>query len=428
MIFANLFGMFTMGIVDRYSQIVAPKNNGSPSIARSSIDQVIKSAQQQYHNALSVNARPCLYFSRKLSGRLCSCSHAMAVNPNGTTGIPSAPGAQSIAPDKFGSPEFIDTMMQGTSFSVNRYGNRPANALPLSTDQSMWDPTLDRKSTTEIDEFSSTVIAESLDDFIEQPAGNNLLNESTKSCSVCMNTGFIGGYDPVNMLRIIYAIQVEWGGVTLDTSRRPAVFQVLFTPALNIIIPKAARNLITLKVWNNRDLVPGVGFYINSCLFTKVWQAQRGSEVRLQLDFSKAPVQEFTHLEVMWDIGMPPVYIEWSNIEYSENLEVEDQISDVNLIIAPTIPVVALYDIIIEDVFNRSWRITNVNTHFDREKHVGGWNVSARLLQKYEIYSILPHMQLRTYWWANQGAQPMPQPVGTMAINPYNANRQGLYR
>ncbi len=417
-----------MGYVDRFSRNVPPRNNGSPNIARSSIDQVISSAQQQSINALSVNSRPVLYFARKLSGTLCSCGHVAASNPDGTTGLPTTPGNHQAAPDGFGTPEFIGSVLQGTSFTVDRYGVQPANANQQAKQDGMpWTPLLDRTSTSNQDPLSQTTVDESAEDFLE--SASPLLNEAPKSCGVCMNTGYVGGYDPINMLRVSYSTQAPWtSGVGLDESTRPYSFEVLGVPTLEVLVPKAARNLIALRVWNNRELVPGVGIMVAGVPFTSAWRSAVGGTLLVALDFSKCVEKRFTHLEVMYDIGMPPVLVEWSNLEYSENFEVIDQISDVTLSVAPTVPAVALYDIIVEDTFNRSWKVSNVNTKFDREKHVGGWNISARLIQKFEIYNLLPHMKLRTYHWANQGAQPMPQAPGVAPVNPYAAPQATPFR
>ncbi len=414
-----------MPILDRFSRQIPPRNNGSPNIARSAIDQIQRSAAQQYENALSVNARPVLYFAKKLSGIRCTCAYGVHQSALAAA-VPDGPVVSAL-PDGFGSQDFIESAVSGTAFSINRYGARP-NDPNFTPPPQAATALASQQSTTDLsDPLRANVDAGETDDFFAAPTGDNLFNEAPKACGVCMNTGFVGGYDPYNMQRHVYDTQADWSNVVPEQTERPNAFSQAGSPSVVVLIPRGARNLLTLRIWNNRNVVKGATLLYGTTLFTQSWQSLRGQRVSLTLSFNDR-MQLFTHVELMWDIGMPPIMVEWAKLEYAENLDVIDQINDVQVIVSPRVPTVALYDIIVEDVFNRSWKITDVNTNFDREKHVGGWGASVRVLQRYEIYNLLPHMQLRTYNWANQTITPLQNVPGIAPVEPFSAGQQTPFR
>ncbi len=415
-----------MPVVDRFMHNRPPRNEGSPNIARSAIDQTLVAATKQYENALSVNARPVLYYARKLSGIRCTCAYGR--RQSSSTGVMNNPGAVSAAePDGFGTQEFIDSVTQGTAFSINRYGTKPNDPNYQPPPQPATIGAIQRTATQLDDPATTEVDAEDSEDFFETPASENLFNEAPKSCGVCMNTGFVGGYDPRNMLRQVYDAQSAWEGVVGDETSRPFSFELAGTPSIVIKPPRSARNLIALRIWNNREQLTGCDITVNGTPFAKAWRTNLGLDMLVKFKF-KDPETRFTHLEVMWDIAMPPIFVEWGKLEFTENLDVVDQINDVQVMIAPSVPSVALYDIIVEDVFNRSWKVTDVNTAFDREKHVNGWGASLRVLQRYEIYNMLPHMKLRTYHWANQTVPTYRTVPGIAPVEPYSAGGQTPFR
>lgn len=414
-----------MPIVDRFSRNVPPRNNGSANIATSAITQIQRAATQQYENALSVNARPVLYFAKKLSGIRCTCAYGVHQSQLAAP-VPNEP-VHNLPADGFGSEDFVRSAIAGTSFSINRYGDRP-NDLQYAPPPQPATAAAIQKPATQMDEPSTSIVLPAdTEDFFETPTGDNVFNEAPKSCGVCMNTGFVGGYDPFNMQRHVYDTQAPWENVVLEQDVRPYAFSQAGNPTTEVLVPRGARNVLALRVWNNREILSGLTLTVNGTPFLRAWRDFPGSRIPVTLTFADSTA-EFTHLEVMWDIGMPPLLVEWSKLEYSENLDVLDQINDVQLIVSPRIPSVALYDIIVEDVFNRSWKITDVNTNFDREKHVGGWNTSARVLQKYEIYNLLPHIKLRTYNWANQTLPPLQNVPNIAPVEPYSAGQQTPFR
>lgn len=422
-----------MGIIDRFSRTVAPRNNGSPNIARSAIDNVLVAAKQQYDNALSVNARPVVYYMKKIAGLRCTCSHTSTLNPDGLThGLLSMPGTVTqVASDGFGSQDFIDGVLEGTSFKINRYGTRPNSLDNIVPQQGPANGILDRKSTDIGDPFSHDIVDQDIEDFIEPSAGENALSSASPTgCAVCMNTGFVGGYDPFNYKRDIFDAQYEgWLGVSVDKGTRPATLIPINQVSINIQVPRGVVQLVTVKLWNNKELVSNVAVTTtnNQSLATTVIQAA-GGDFPLFFDFTNASSQTFTHLEVMYDIGNNPLLVEWSKIVYDENLDVIDQIADVNLIISSSLPQANLYDIIYETTFNRLWKISSGNTNFDREKHVNGWNVNARLIQPYELFSLLPRLDTRRTRWGNRVIQPLQQQPGVAPIDVITAGNTTPYR
>jgi hypothetical protein len=65
------------------------------------------------------------------------------------------------------------------------------------------------------------------------------------------------------------------------------------------------------------------------------------------------------------------------------------------------------------------------NKYFDpdRERQINGWEVTARLLQSYELPVLLPRRQSRVWYWGNRvPIQPRNVP-GENVLNPYPAAR-----
>jgi hypothetical protein len=132
-------------------------------------------------------------------------------------------------------------------------------------------------------------------------------------------------------------------------------------------------------------------------------------------------VEGFTHLEVQFEMGVAPIYADWSRLSYNENLQLAENLDNPSLVISPSLPHVALYDLITESVYRRMWKITTANPAFDRERQINGWEVTARLLQTYELPWLLPR-RLDRVWYTGNRPQQQPRDIpGESRLNPYPA-------
>jgi hypothetical protein len=178
------------------------------------------------------------------------------------------------------------------------------------------------------------------------------------------------------------------------------------------------------RVWDNRNQVQQVRVWIDgqqlqdldaSTLFT-------GQIREVTLEFGPE-VTGFTHIEVQFEMALQPIYAEWSRLMYNENLQLVENLDSPSLVLSPSLPHVAMYDLVTESVYRKIWKINSANPAFDRERQVNGWEVTARLLQTYELPWLLPRRLDRVWYTANQARQQPRDVPGEPRLNPYPAPR-----
>lgn len=428
-----------MPIVDRNNNRPRPRNDGSTNIARSSIDQITPIAMQQQMNALAVDGIPCLYFIKKLSGVPCTCTGMnVTPNPDGTVGMPTTPGSHTVNPAGFGSQEFIASMTEGTAYTINRYGSRPrhldannidnrdrAHPYSPSNDGVLRADGLDDPFARQVDPLdieSDTVDAADLG--FDDPVSENVnAAASTTQCAVCMNTGYVGGYDVKNALRVVFDTQAEWRGAVLDASQKPNVFNVSGYAELRMTIPRGARSVHVLRVWNNKEQLAGV----NPMLFVNgnwvpfavgMRSITKGLPTTVRVLFPEG-IEQFTHIEFLFDLGMDPVLIGWNRMNYNEDLTRIDMLDDVSVVIPPNVPITSLYDIITEPVYRRAWKVTTTSNAMDRYKKVNGSEATLRVLQPYELQNLLPNLHVSLYYRGDQMVNLRRPQRGEQRAEPY---------
>lgn len=428
-----------MGLVDRINRRPQPRNDGSVRIARSALDQITPMAVQQHMNAIAVDGIPCLYFIRKSSGVPCTCTGLQPqTNPDGTNAnvMPTTPGSHTVQPQGFGSDEYMASVLEGTSYRINRYGSRPRH-VDANGDDNKWraDPR-GRFSNDGViraadlaDPYARQVDTVDTDDLFDVGASQNVSASTEQtSCAVCLGTGFVGGYDPVNGNRVVYDAQADWRGTTVNGAAKPNELVAGNQARLSLTIPMGARHLIALKVWNNKDQVSGVTInYAAGDSFKQLTPdlagVTKGVPVQLQLLFSGSS-QTFTHLEVMYDMGLEPVLLGWNRMSFSEDFNKIDQLDDVSVVLPPNIPITSLYDIVTEPVYKRAWKVTNTSNGMDRNLKVNGSEAQVRVLQPFELANLLPVLTGAQYYRYEQIVQRRrPTPGEGRMPSPYSVEQ-----
>jgi hypothetical protein len=356
--------------------------------------------------------------------------------------MPTTPGSHTVNPDGFGSDEFMASMLTGTQFRINRYGSRPKQVDANNIDnRSRAEPDPARTSNNGVlradnleDPFARQVDDVDTDDLFDVDVGANVnAAASVTQCAVCLGTGFVGGYDPVNAARVVYDTQADWNGVMLDGSARPNAFNVGGAAMLRMTVPRGARQLLALKVWNNKEQVGGVEIQVQLngewvSFAQRLRQVATGAPVILRLNFAIGSTDQFTHLEVMYDLGMEPVLIGWNRMSYSEDFNKIDQLDDVSVIIPPNVPFTSLYDVITEPVWKRTWKVSSTSNAPDRNLKVNGSESTVRVLQPMELVNLLPKLQTSQYWRGQQIVQTRRPDAGEQRANPYQLDQTGPKR
>jgi hypothetical protein len=431
-----------MTIVFRTHRQMQPRNSGSVNIARSAVDQTLPRAIRQYEAALAVNGFPIVFWRRKTAGLRCTCCGGADANG----GIPPTidvleSGITILDPQGAGTQNFLDSMLQGSVFSIDRYGSRkhavdfnggdnyqrtvPNSPLVNSKE-------IHNKSSDLDDSFAEQIEPEDAEDLFSLGTEHNMATATaTMGCAVCLGTGWVGGYDPSNALRTVYDVQASWtGDILLDTTVQPRRWLLHDggQARVPVLWPAGAVGVEALRVWNNKDLIHDVQLHVVTAQGTlavdgnTVGELCTGEVRELILDFG-AGVAAFTHLELQFEMGVVPVYAEWSRLAYNENLQLPENLDNPSITLSPSLPHVALYDLIGEEVYRKLWKINSSNPAFDRERQINGWEVTARLLQTYELPSLLPRRQSRVWYWGNRVPQQPRDANGEGVFNPYDANR-----
>lgn len=237
-----------------------------------------------------------------------------------------------------------------------------------------------------------------LDDLLGDAGGSSYTDiQGQSGCGVCLGTGFVGGYNLVNGLRLVYDTQHAWGsnGFLLKTDRAPSYFEAGTSAVAQtfILIPLGAASLRALRLWNNKEVQTG---YTLEIQVDDAWVTADARAVMSQADGQlhalrlRAPQGfQFTHLEVVFELKLAPLYVEWNRLTQSENPRLPENTESISVVISPTVPQVNIYDILIDSTYHRVWKITSVTNFRDRRLRVHGWEVQLRLVQEFEYPQLL---------------------------------------
>lgn len=430
-----------MPFVIRQRKPFIPKNNGSVNIARSAFDQLLPIANQSYQNALAVNGIPILYYRKRKSGLLCSCQGAGVTNTAPTPVPGNLPAGISVLnPAGHGTDEYMQSMLQGTVFSIDRYGSRNSNVNANGDDNPQrsvpHSPLIQSKDIRNHADNLDDPFAEIIDagdaadlfanDFGGASAGLTAAS-ATAGCAVCLGTGFVGGYDPANSFRSVMDARAEWSGVTIDATTTPNSLKVIGNSvSLKALIPAGAVGLDACRLFNGKEPVAA----------TMLVDGKEMNETNVD-EFADGLVHTFTfalpagtttitHFELQFEMALEPVYADWSKLSFNENLQFPENMDTPTVYLSPTLPSVNMYDIIAEAVYRRLWKITAHTPEFDRDRQVHSYEAQCRVLQQYEIASLLPIRRNRVWYEAVRipGAGFRHRP-DEPEMNPYKRNRGG---
>jgi hypothetical protein len=352
------------------------------------------------------------------------------------------PGVTVLDAEGAGTQNFINSMLQGSVFAIARYGSRqrmvdanggdnPQRSVPHSPLVQSLD--IHNKSTDMDDPFAEQLEPNSPEDLFSNGIENNLAQATaTTGCAVCLGTGWVGGYDPVNALRVVYDTQANWSGdIQLDRTQLPNRWTLNAgtnrVASVSILWPAGAVGIEALRIWDNRNQIK------QAVVWIKAGETQRlqdldvmslftGQQREMLLEFGPE-VTGFTHLEVQFEMAVQPVYADWSRLMYNENLQLVENLDSPSLVLSPSLPHVAMYDLVTESIYRKIWKINSSNPALDRERQINGWEVTARLLQTYELPWLLPRRLDRVWYTSNRVMQQPRDVSGEPRLNPYPAPR-----
>lgn len=397
-------------LVSRRHSRPKPANRSAVPTARSAVDALARAQQEKTINALAVEGYPCQYYARKRLGTTCTCSQTLG--PGTVPVLPTTPGVHVLDAEGNASPNHIRAMLQGSRISIDRYGTRMAGQG--APDDFLEPRRLPGAGTDSLDQHNKTT--DGGDDFAEilEPdddldalldvdgtrGGNTMLQiQGSSGCGVCLGTSFVGGYNFANGHRVVYDTQHPWAvnGFVLDESQAPHVWRQINSPAqaqLFVMLPRGLRSVRAARLWNNKQVVTG---YDLEVMIENSWvpvtarsllDAADGQLHAIRITCLQADMV-FTHLELSFDLNLSPLYVEWNRMTETDNPRLPENIEPVSIVISPSMPVVRMRDVLIEDTYKRVWMLTSVTNLKDRQSRPHGWEGQARLVQSFEFPQLL---------------------------------------
>lgn len=370
------------------------RNTRVVPIAQSRLDQVADLAQEQYVNALSVNGYDALVYSRLTNGRRCTCSHVLELK------------AGQILDEKGNATEsHIQSLLTGADFSIEDYATM-RNPNPNATVQGIRviqpedyvtgkTPFKPHRENLELDDPFVTEVT-TLQSMEDAFAEVNLGAVSAQKCSICYGSGFVGGYSLHNGNRFV--LDVTYDKVTYSGySVAQEVYPNLFTQQdeqgyiqFDITLPVGILSVDRVQLWNNSLPVKGATLRIGTNLtnlITLTEDTVLTYATGLPCIIVVSDADSFSHLELQFNMSSVHTYIEYPRLTKTGDLSVLDAIDSVQLVVSPQVMNVQAWDIIVDNVFKKSWRVTSSNWFNDRKMNIHGWDVSARLVQPYEVFT-----------------------------------------
>lgn len=454
-----------MAFVNRYSRRPAPNNRNVVDTARSTIDALTPVMQERGENALRVNGYPVLYYSRMTFGLQCTCSRvtpSSVVAPTGVDpqsiegpdlekGFPTKPGVSVLDPQGMGTDEYISSVLNGSVVYIDRYGARnndmpthnvcnPQRSEPhsplIKSDKGIHSPDMDDPFAAIIDDDMDTNAflngPGSGADGMDSIFGDSINSNAAQGCGVCLGTGFVGGYTLLNGNRTIVDTQANWTVRNFSmTADHPKAFVSGDGQAyaeVRLVLPRGAVHVDALRVWNNRTVVDDAVIYVDDVELSETQSLQLycdGGVHRIRIVFDNDEAS-FTHLELQLDNAAQPVYVEFSRLSQTENLELPENYDPQNLMISAHVPKVSIYDILIDTTYERAWKIVSSQNLIDRNRNPYGWESIARLVQRFELASLLWLRRIEhrhTKFAASEIRQ-----QGEIIHNPYPDAKQTLRR
>lgn len=321
--------------------------------AQKRLTETVKPFNQQVINSLFVDAVECNYFMvQDRTGRPCSCQK-QSIATDGNTNVPvSAP-----EPRASGGNGMFELVLQDGDF------------LGEKAERNIIDVTGD---------VPIIQVADSESTFEDGIFGANSVN-----CGICHKIGLQPGYQPYGKQRVLlthYDV-AELRSFQIDRSEQPHLMRI--TDKSGYVEYKVKVPLVFTKVrfriYENHAPVQDIptmrdGRPIDVLFFRQC----AGHETIIRVHSSH------THVILEFDLGIPPMRVNISGENKSIDYERLETMSDITVILPPTIHEVNARDIIIIGGRRLALRVTDKDRKITADKRPLEWSVTTRVLQPTE--------------------------------------------
>jgi hypothetical protein len=381
-----------------------PRNRGAERIARSALDGLIPAIQEQQHNALAVDGYPVVFYKKLNGGLRCTCVTADPGAENGETNeLPTEPGMKVLRPDGSGTELYIQQTLHGAAVRIDPYTSRKTDTRTNPQRTFPHSPHLQSQSKTakrgkQDDPLGQQVEPFDTDDLFNAEGlaaiNSSLLGaNAVEGCGVCLGTGFVGGYQPLNGWRQVFDCQYPSivRGASIQIEEHPNRFNCNGggTVQFEIALPVGAHAVDCVRLWNNgQQVTADIQFEIHDGSgwigLTADTLLGNCNGTPKQIKVMALEDLVFTHLEIQLDLNTGPLYVGWPRQTESQDLTLAENLDPVQIVLSPYIPSVRMFDVVAEQKNGRPWLITNSTDLTDRELSPHAWEATARLIQKHE--------------------------------------------
>lgn len=326
--------------------------------AQRRLDETVKPFNKQVVNALNVDYVECSYFLvQDRTGRPCSCQKQKVDREDTATNVPvSIP-----------SPRKGDGLFDITLQDVDFMGEKE------SAQRTVIDVSGDSQN---IESKSGVGNNESLFE-------DGIFGANSVDCGICHRVGFQPGYQSYGKQRTLLThfdiLAVH--GVMIDRAEAPHLMRKSIPDGYveyPVKVPKLFKS-VRFRIYEGHAPVPAIPTLRNGQPIDLLFFQQcAGHETVIRVPANH------THVVIEFDLGLPPLKINISGEQKSIDYERLETMSDITVVIPPTVSEVNSRDIIIIPERRLALRVTDKERKITSTKRLLEWSVTTRVLQPTE--------------------------------------------
>lgn len=326
----------------------ANAKNFTQEEAQKRLTETVKPFNKQVVNSLGVDAVTCSYFAvQDRTGRPCSCQKQQAQSSDNTN-------VNIAVPDARQGTGMFELVLQDNDFMGER---AERTVIDVSGDIPQ----------------------------IEETGGfeDGLFTANSVNCGICHRVGFQPGYQSYGKHRVLlthYDIQ-ETRAFQIDTSEQPHLMRRLEKTGFveyPVKVPKIFKS-VRFRVYEGHAPVAEIPTLRNGQPVDLLFFRQcAGHETVIRVHSTH------THVVVEFDLGIPPMKVNISGEHKMIDYEKLETMSDITVVLPPTITEVNSRDILIIHDRRLALRVTDKERKTTADKRPLEWVVTTRVLQPTE--------------------------------------------
>ena len=415
------------------SSLPVPVQSRVSDVAISTLRNVASMQQAKYDSAFRVNSPPVIVYNKLLHGHYCACTYK----------DPNTPGQTSILGiDGKASQETIQSLLTDSNFGIIDYASNTRNledsvqtnpsqsssinvGSGFGIDVARRSPT-DPNANTDLKSGSNQIsgnfnededvyrindsddIPDASDAPVPDDSGSVLRGSDTKSCPVCLGSGFVGGYSILNGVRVVYDARsslVALNNAEVDELNAPFKITVQNNgfASFQLTLFKGMVSIDSLTLFKGRYAIPnseityslaspGSNTYtmLNSLNDLLAVADGRTYTLKIQPYVGKMKNLEFTHLEFQCNMSQDPILAEYPQLSETADPNLIQKLQAVQVNLSSRAIQVHSEDVIVDASVAATWWVSDSQNYRDAVQHTIGWSCNVRPMQPYEIQTILP--------------------------------------